>query len=452
MQSTKEVPTDVLILGAGAAGLSTAKALSAAGLKIQILEARNRIGGRVLTEYDPLWPVPLELGAEFIHGKPPAIWNELDAMGLHAEDLPDSHYLLEGGRIETAQNFWERLSRYMSHLKEPNQGVHDRSFRAFIDSMPKTEETKKDQEQALAFVEGFHAAETDKISEQSLALIENSDQAKGAEDIHRIPKGYSSLLLQLAWRNVLHLNTVVREVRWHRGQVEVLADSLNGKDSRWFRANKAVLTFPIGVLKADRTQPGAVLFDPPIDEFQKALNGLEMGAVFKLVLCFRERFWEKWIYEDLGFIHDRHETFQTWWTQLPARVPVLTAWSGGPHAIELSRKPETELVREAILSLSRMTGKSFESTAEKLFSWRFHNWQSDPFSKGAYSYIKAGGLPLQRFWASPVEDTLYYAGEAAPPEGETGTVDGAMESGRRAAELILISLTSESERPCSPLS
>jgi len=241
---------------------------------------------------------------------------------------------------------------------------------------------------------------------------------------------------------------VVESVAWRRGQVEASYRSAAGTQTRLVRARTAVVTLPLGVLKAAPAEPGGVRFEPVPAVLRAAVEKLEVSYACKLALRFREAFWEepgffrRRVAPALGepnridFLHDRKGDFPTWWTANPWRVPVLTAWAGGPHADALSELGEAGLVDRALASLARALGLARSRLEDLLESWRAHDWRRDPCSRGAYSYVGVGGLPAQRALGRPCEGTLFFAGEATEPD-EMGTVSGAIASGQRAARQIL---------------
>ena len=198
------------------------------------------------------------------------------------------------------------------------------------------------------------------------------------------------------------------------------------------RARTAIVTLPLGVLKAAPSEAGAVRFDPMPAALRAAVQKLEVSHVCKLVLRFREVLWD----DRVGFLHDRQGDFPTWWTASPWRVPVLTAWAGGPRADALRDLSETGLVDRALASLGRAVGVPRPELEDLLESWRVHDWRRDPYSRGAYSYVGVGGLPAQRALGRPCQGTLFFAGETANLE-EMGTVAGAIASGQRAARQVL---------------
>jgi monoamine oxidase len=170
--------------------------------------------------------------------------------------------------------------------------------------------------------------------------------------------------------------------------------------------------------------------------------------VLKVLLQFREAFWDELSggrYRDVAFFHPREAPFPTFWTALPLRVPLLVAWAAGPKADRLAHAAKTEIVEHALASLAELFGN--RPMIDKLLdsAW-LHDWQRDPYARGAYSYVTVGGDDAREQLAEPLRDTLFFAGEAADTEGEAGTVAGALQSGRRAARELLASLKSDGKR------
>ena len=444
MRSRKKNEAECLIIGADIAGLAAAQQLSAAGLNVLVLEARDRIGGRIYTHRDASLSVPIELGAEFVHGKPPELLTAADAAGLLLCDVSERHWYLQDGRLVKSGPFWAKLNEIMDRMKnEPR----DRSFREFLESLPDDEETHQAKSVAIRYVKGFHAARIERIGVQGLNRVNEAADSIDGDQSFRALNGYDRLvefLLRQAKRRraVIHLNAIVKELRWRRNQVEIICCPPN--ESHRFVAPRCVVTVPLGVLQASSDQVGSVQFVPALPpEKQEAVKHMAMGHVLKITLRFRERFWEKLelpvdgqseSLSQLGFIHS-NVPVPTWWTWLPVRAPIIVGWVGGPDA-EVLLRDEQFILDEAINSLALVLGVRQESIRAFLLASYIHNWGSDPFSRGAYSYIPVNGLEAQSILSRPVEDTLFFAGEATS-DGHVGTVHGAMISGMRAAKQIL---------------
>ena len=204
-------------------------------------------------------------------------------------------------------------------------------------------------------------------------------------------------------------------------------------------AHRAIVTLPLGVLKTPLRAAGAVRFTPPLRAKRAALDRLESGAVIKAVLLFRTAFWEELDqarYRGVSFFHSPGAAFPTFWTARPERAPLLVAWAGGPNASRLAKAAAPDIVRGAVASLASIFGVRKGIEDQLAAAWT-HHWQQDPLARGAYSYVAVGGHGARRALAEPLEDTLFFAGEAADYEGEHGTVAGALRSGERAARATL---------------
>jgi monoamine oxidase len=192
------------------------------------------------------------------------------------------------------------------------------------------------------------------------------------------------------------------------------------------------------VLQQPSTAPGAVRFTPALTAKRAPLEGLSSGPVIKLQLLFASAFWETLHdgrYRDAGFFHAPEAEFPTFWTAAPARAPLLVAWAGGPRAERLAAGAAAgDIVHKALASLELLFGKELDIAAE-LRAWYYHDWQQDPFARGAYSYLTVGAHDARAALAQPLDDTLFFAGEATEEEG--GTVAGALQSGTRAAHEVL---------------
>lgn len=239
----------------------------------------------------------------------------------------------------------------------------------------------------------------------------------------------------------ISLSTIVRRISWRRGIVAIAASNDRG-ESRAIESRAAVVTLPVGVLRQG-IEEMAVEFDPALPSAKcKALGSIEMGHVIKVTLWFRTAFWEQICdgrYREGGFFRGEGQPFATYWTQLPMRSQLIVAWVGGPKALALSGATQTELIDEAVNGFGSLFGdpavarREFEAGA-------VHDWDRDPFARGAYSYIAVGGESARATLAAPIADTLFFAGEATSGDGQGGTVNGALETGERAAAQVASSL------------
>ena len=420
--------SDVVIIGAGVAGLAAARILSTAGVKVTVLEARARVGGRIATVRDPGLPIAVELGAEFIHGKPAEIWNIVRAAPLAVCELTGENHTSESREIDGSDDAAGFESIFAQMRAAPEQ-----SFQDFISACDVPAELK---DYATGYVEGFNAAYRERISVRS--LVEENDAAERVEGDRsfRIVSGYAAvpewLRAGIDLSNArIEFNRVVSEVRWSRGRVEVQARRPGGEEEV-FTAARAIITVPLGVL-----QSGDLRITPDPPGLREALNGLEMGRVYRITLRFREPVWEdREELRRLGFLFSRDEWMPTWWTSYPMQAPLITGWAAGPHAALYLGKGEAFVLDQALGALGRLLQMSRAALESRLEAWYMHDWQADAYARGAYSYIRTGGMEAPRRLATPIEDTLYFAGEATDTEGRGGTVHGAIATGVRAAGQI----------------
>jgi monoamine oxidase len=431
--------TDILIVGAGAAGLAAARALSVAGRNVTVLEGRDRIGGRINTHLDPDCAAPIELGAEFVHGEPPETLKIVERTRARLYELPNTHWYFRDAVLFKSNEFWSKIEAAMGEMAE-HTGP-DLSFIDFLDEYSRKHKVDDIRSMATLYVEGFHAAHADRISIQGLNKTNCAAAEIDDEKQFRPSTGYAAIVQKLYDEAIeqgakFRFGIVVREITWSAGAVTV--SSASGDR---FKARRLLSTLPLGVL-----QSSDVTFTPRLTDKEEAVQKLAVGHVVKVLLRFRNRFWEelsipaddgkKGELKDFTFIHAPDELPPTWWTQLPVRAPLLVGWAGGTRAEMLLSQSQDALLDRSLQALSHIFAVPRESVEDSLVEFYTHNWATDPFSLGAYSYIPVGGLKAQAELAEPVENTIYFAGEATNTMGHHGTVHGALASGLRAAQLI----------------
>lgn len=407
----------VLVVGAGVAGLAAARELVRNGVRVTVLEAKQRFGGRIHTVSHG--SVPIELGAEFIHGRNKSLLQAIADAGLKTSKVSDENQLFDAGTLRSVK-FWDKVEKIIGGID-----VHSADL-SFSDFLAGQKLAARNARLAKGFVEGFHAAHLDRISSHSLLRGDYSFARMHGEWTGRVNDGYGPFVDFLvreieAGGGVLRGGEPVRQVLWEPGRVEV------GTTRGIHEADAAILTLPLGVWKAD-----SVKVEPPLTEKVEAIRELEFANVVKVVFAFREKWWPK---STRGFVHAFDELLPTWWDD--PRGPVLIGWAGGPKADMLKKATPAELEKLGLETLSKIFSTPVANLRAQLLSCYYHNWVADPEIRGAYSYIPVNGLDLPKLLAAPVQETLFFAGEATVVDAQTGTVFGALETGLRAAREIL---------------
>lgn len=430
----------VVIVGAGVAGLAAGRALREAGVPVIVLEARNRIGGRIHTLYRPGLNVPVELGAEFTHGEAGEVTDLAVEHNLSTIDIAGRRFRASRDGVRVLDDFWERLDGVMRRLDEDRDP--DRTFAEALARA--TSISSEDRALALQYVRGFHAAHPEIISERALAEGGSPRGDVRERRIGRVLHGYGSIVEALAagLRRQIRLRSVVTSIEWRAGAVR--ARLANGES---VKGRAAIVTVSIGVLAAPYGERGAIAFEPPLPAKRAAVDSMSMGGVSRIALRFDQPFWTSRQVaarigderlDTLSFLHGTSDApFPIWWTTYPVRSPLLVGWCGGPASLALSGRSPRDLERLALQSLVELLPVTVPRLQRHLVSSHSHDWIADPFARGAYSYVRVGGDDASARLGRPVEGTLYFAGEAADPEGRTGTVHGAIATGQRAARLIL---------------
>lgn len=425
---------DVIVLGAGAAGLAAAADLATGGRSVLILEARDRVGGRTFTDDNGI-----EFGAEFVHGRAPETFGIADEAHIPLVTVADDHRYIRGGRVVEGSEFWKGVEEVFARMLD-EEGKPDTAFSAFLASVDVEQDAK---DTALSYAEGFNAAEADNLSVQGLIVAQKGADSIGGDIAFRLIGGYRRFVDELqsnAERTgvEIKLGKVVSEVDWTRGTVVVHCP--NGER---FTGSACVVTLPLGVLQARD-----VSFSPALDSKFANLDRIVMGKVVRVTFELKSCFWEgRRLPEDssdltsVSFLHHRDARyFPVWWTQAPIRIPRLVAWASGKFAMRMSELSRAEIIRNAKSEMAALFAMSKAEIEAQVLSAHFHDWDSDPFSRGAYSYVAINGLQAVTELAAPVDGTLFFAGEATCAE-HIGTVHGAIASGRRAAKQILNSVS-----------
>lgn len=409
---------EIVVIGAGAAGLAAARTLADAGRQVVVLEARDRIGGRVWTDHS-FGPVPVERGAEYIHGDQADTWAWVRRAGAHAEAatrwtgrrIVQEDDCLVGPEIfqgrADLQPLWtleEQIAAYTGPDCSLGDWLQARQFSPLATHIA---------DMRLAH---SNCGTLDTISVAELAHeLRFSD--KGPGDFH-ILEGYDTVLAVLATGLDTRLNTPVAAVRWAADGAAV--ETAAGES---WHARHVVVTLPLAVLQA-----GVVAFEPPLPAPQQAaLAALAMPPAMKLILRFDEIFWDA----DMTFLTGR-DPLPVWWTVRPG-VPILTGFSTGTRAARVAAGGADSVLEQGLAALGAIFG---DAPRRHLQDHMLVNWAADEWARGGYSMVPVGAHGM-RAQLAQAAGALHFAGEATVFANNPATVHGALHSGERAAGEIL---------------
>ncbi len=418
--------TDIIIVGGGLAGLLTAKELAKAGNRVVLLEAAPRLGGRVLPVDDPAFNDRLQLGAEFVHGDLPITLAILKEAGIAVEEVT-------GARVHNQNGAWTKESNSGMHkvIQKMNNLKEDMPFEVFLDGIFEEDEDPDLRNSLIQMARGFDLADTNLASTKALAREWNQQEDKN----YRPQQGYGALVNWLEERCRDHavdirLSAAVQSINWQRGavQVETIGET--------FYATKVILTVPISMLQfANKNTPGFIEFTPPLTSYQQAADDIGFGTVIKIFLRFEKPFWQEQ-QPNASFIIS-NQMLPAWWTQAPGHDNILTGWLGGPGAKALHDAGESILLKVSLQSLSGIFNISVDELSRTLTSFKFVDWTAMPFVGGGYSYATVKTEAARKILQQPVEDSIYFAGEAIYESTAPGTVEAALHSAITVASSLL---------------
>jgi monoamine oxidase len=433
---------DIIIIGAGAAGLAAARVLAKAGKRVTVLEARHRTGGRIFTIESAGFSRPVEGGAEFVHGDLPYTLNLLLEAGIAYQEMEGITWQFKDGKLIQNNQFIEDWPLLISRLQELTTDI---TIEEFLNAHFAEEKHKGLRESVTGFVQGYDAADISKASTFALRSEWTSEEEAAQ---YRLPKGYRQLIQFLeedskASGCSIHLSARVKEVRWQPGLAEVFTEH-----GQTFSASKILITVPLGILQAGENSSAYMRFTPPVSHMLNAARQIGFGGVIKFLFEFKEAFWEQDVFPGKPYRRMPHLGFlfsdapvPTWWTQLPHPAPVLTGWLAGPDAARHQHFTESQLQDMALDSLASLFDVDKRFLEQQLLKGQVVNWFTDPFSYGAYSYATLNTPDAKKTLNQPLADTLYFAGEALYEGAEMGTVEAALASGTQAAMKIAETLS-----------
>ncbi|MEZ5935134.1 MAG: NAD(P)/FAD-dependent oxidoreductase [Alphaproteobacteria bacterium] len=404
---------DVLVIGAGAAGLGAARVLLAAGRSVMVLEARDRIGGRVWTEPD-VGGHPMDHGASFIHAWPDNPWSAI-ARRLGFATVVDRRrrFLFMDGRQAGPADVRAFMAARQHALDQVLSVENASADRAIADGLQ---------------LEGPFAVEARASLGPWLLGADNEeasalDFARGISGEDRlVPRGYGRLVQAYGKGVPVRLRTAVTRISARRGAVEVETD--RGR----LVAAHVLVTAPVGVLAA-----GSIRFEPGLDQdHREAIEGLPMGLLQKIVLAFDG---DPFGLGDAFYLHRQEGGDErALYLCRPFGSGHVVAFVGGSLAWRLETEGETAAADFALGPLRELFGRKVN---QRLAAARQTRWGADPFARGSYSVARPGAADRRGAFLRPHAERVHFAGEAAAPEGWAATVAGAFMSGRLAATRIL---------------
>lgn len=409
----------VIVVGAGMSGLGAARRLADAGVKVTVVEARQRIGGRTWT--DTSLGLPIDLGGAWIHGpegNPLTDLAEQAGAPTVETDFEDTVVLQDGAAVDptavdAAGGEWSRILDDVDGMTAdaaPDASLADGFVRTGADFNDPLM-----QWIVAGAIGSEYAADPDELS---LRWFGSEGEFGGGDLI--LPGGYRQIVDYVARDLTITLGAEVTRIT--HGGAGVTVETAQGV----FDADRVIVTVPLGVLKAE-----TIVFDPPLPEAKRqAIQRLGFGLLDKVVLKFDEPFW-------VDQFDARTDMISLAGKDQPVSdlvngsrfgdTPVLIGLRGGSNARTREQDSDEQTVAQLVSALRAPAPTGFLVT----------RWAADPYARGSYSFLAVGSSPAdQEALAEPVGDRLAFAGEATNPE-YFATVHGAYLSGLREADRIL---------------
>ena len=419
---------DVVVIGAGMAGLVALRELAKAGLRVVAFEARAQTGGRVASITPAGFPRALELGPEFVHGARPALLRLIEESGAGLEPADSAHYTKGARGFEPpGESPWPELGElFAAELTRSS----DRSVEELLAASPLTRDQK---ERLAAFVEGFHAAALTRVSARSVAR----QMSTLDEPQYRLTRGYDHVRrfvedAALAHGARLVVEAPVSRVEWQPGSARVSAGF------EQLRARAVIVALPLAILNAEDGAE-ALRFEPELPQTRKKLQSFAMGHAFRVTFQLNAPIWDVRTLGERAFLRAPSLPIHTFWAAGGARAPSVTAWCGGPRALALQAHGRDALLETVEGALAALVDRTPAELQRSIAGVHFEDFTHEPFIRGAYPYALVGN-DLESF--EPESNTLFFAGDFTDPS-ELGTVGASVESALHAADGVLRALGGE---------
>lgn len=425
---------DTIVIGAGVSGLAAARLLGRAGRHVVVLEARDRVGGRVWTDRSDGHTT--DVGASWIHGitdSPVAAAAEAFGLrtveftvgGYQPDSRPIAHYAPDGTRLSdaAAQRYVADIHAVDATLRDVvAASAPDASYRDVTDEALRRHGWDEERAQRVREYLEHRSEEQYGAWIADLAAHGLDDDTVDGDEVV-FPDGYDQLPAHLAQGLDVRLGHIVTRIDWTDDGVTVTTE--HGT----IAADSAVITVPVGVLHS-----GDFTIEPPLPEsISGPLGRLTMNAFEKVFLRFPTKFWD----EDVYVVRQQGPEAAWWhsWYDLTALhdEPTLLTFAAGPAAVETRTWDDARIMESVLTQLRRLYGDGVPQPT----GIRVSRWQADPFARGAYAYMTVGSTTDDHdALAAPVGGVLHIAGEATWT-ADPATVTAALLSGHRAAENVL---------------
>ena len=410
----------VVIVGAGACGLMAARELYRAGHVVIILEARDRIGGRIFPQSIDEFGYEAMGGAEFVHGEAPVTNALVLEAGLRYEQPTEWWSVTDGepSRSQTPSPHKPELERVLATIE------HDMTVQSFLDTHFPGEEYADIREYARRWTESYDAGD---VTRASVIAMRDSMLFDAQWGQRSITEGYGTLLRHLA----AGLSGVEIRLKEKVTSIDLSGESVIVHAGRSYECDEVLVTVALPAISD-------IVYTPAIPETVAAASMIGFGSVIKILLSFKTKWWgsiRSSIFERLFFMFSK-EIVPTWWTQYPKEVTTLTGWVAGPKAHALRKKTDDEILRLAIESLSNIFVVPVQTLHAELVHARVFDWDRDQYTRGAYSYPTPETERALEILGTPVLGKLYFAGEAFGDYAQA-TVEGALASGKETAARMM---------------
>ncbi len=419
----------VIVVGAGAAGLTAAREVARAGKRVTVLEARDRCGGRIFPLPTAQFGYAAEAGPEFVHGEAPVTGALLREAGLALQPVRGTRWAVENGVFKSGRAIDPGSDRFYRALAELTVDVPIREFLQQHFAGPDYAQLRRSVER---MAEGYDAADP---ARASAFALRDEWMNEGPGNQGRIAGGYGALIDFLAcdcrkFGGAIRLNAVVSAIELAAGGVAVRCAG-----GEVHNGSAVILTVPLPLLDE-------IKLPPAVAARAKATADIGFGNVIKMLLRFRTKWWAERRGElaDLSFLISDRE-IPVWWTQHPVAEPVLTGWFGGPKTKALSGYDEGKLIDTGLNSLAHVFGVAPQQLRDDLIAARAINWANEIFSRGAYSYATPETRRAQTQLAAIDGSAVFFAGEALYRGRDMGAVEAALANGLEIARIIVAAAT-----------